>query len=243
MVHTFGDGELYDHCFIVFSSKISLYSSVHNIRIERLWFDFTQGVGAKWKLFFQELEYQADLNIDLPSHIWLLHYLFLDKLNHDIMDWANSWNNHRMSIPGEGTRTPTDMRWFSMLEDGARGFSPLQPASFEPLNEAIDEDEIAEYGVDWDAYQDARIQEHHATANPLDPFAHNPFITHRPDNLNMVHIDESRCPFSPEELVLFTYNYDLLPLEIRSSRIMESHRLLWTYALNICKQVKDVATW
>jgi hypothetical protein len=28
--------------------------SVHNICIERLWCDFTQGFGAKWKIFFQD---------------------------------------------------------------------------------------------------------------------------------------------------------------------------------------------
>ncbi|KAJ7784843.1 hypothetical protein DFH07DRAFT_714418, partial [Mycena maculata] len=30
--------------------------SVHNIRIERLWVDFTRGVGKKWHRFFHELE-------------------------------------------------------------------------------------------------------------------------------------------------------------------------------------------
>jgi len=67
-----------------------LYRSVHNIHIERLWVDFTAGVGAKWKNFFEELEVQSDLDPNLLSHIWLLHYLFLDKLNQDITDWANT---------------------------------------------------------------------------------------------------------------------------------------------------------
>lgn len=216
---------------------------MHNIRIERLWFDFTEGVGAKWKLFFEELEYRADLNIDLPSHIWLLHHLFLNTLNQDIMDWANTWNNHRMSIPGEGTQTPAEMCWFSMLQDGAQGFTPLQPNGFEPVEDTIEAEELAKYGVDWDAYQDQRIQEHHTATNPPDPFAHNPFISYHPDNLNMVHVDESRFPFSPQELALFEHNFNLLPWELQSSRAMESCTQLWICALNICKQVKDVATW
>jgi hypothetical protein len=60
------------------------HRSVHNIRIERLWFDFTSGVGAKWKIFFQDLEYQAGLDPELPGHIWLIHYLFLNALNQDM---------------------------------------------------------------------------------------------------------------------------------------------------------------
>ena len=67
------------------------FRSVHNIRIERLWFDFTAGIGSKWKMFFQELEYQAELDVDLPSHIWLIHYLFLDSLNQDIITYDSNY--------------------------------------------------------------------------------------------------------------------------------------------------------
>ncbi|KAH9831803.1 uncharacterized protein C8Q71DRAFT_714853, partial [Rhodofomes roseus] len=35
--------------------------SVHNTRVERLWYDFTRGVGQKWKNFFLELEHNAGL--------------------------------------------------------------------------------------------------------------------------------------------------------------------------------------
>lgn len=90
-----------------------------------------------WKAFFQELEYQADLDPDLPSHIWLVvHYLFLEPLNQDITDWANSWNNHKMSIHGQGTKSPAYLRWFSMLEQGARGFIP---SNFHPIDETLGE--------------------------------------------------------------------------------------------------------
>ncbi|KDR69125.1 hypothetical protein GALMADRAFT_77882 [Galerina marginata CBS 339.88] len=213
--------------------------SVHNIRIERLWFDFTSGVGAKWKLFFQELECQACLDPELPSHIWLIHYLFLNALNQDIMDWANSWNNHKMTIPGKGTRSPADLRWFSMLEDGAQGFSPLNATAFEPMEDVLEEHDIDEYGVDWEAYQDAHIQQHHATANPTDPFPQNPFVVHRPDTFSMVHVDESRCPFSDEELALFQHNLSLVSADILSSREMEHRKQIWIYALNLCRQIKE----
>lgn len=68
--------------------------SVHNICIERLWVDFTQGIGSKWKSFFQDLEATSDLDTDNIHHIWLLHYLFLETLCKEVHGWAEAWNNH-----------------------------------------------------------------------------------------------------------------------------------------------------
>ncbi|KAG2063454.1 hypothetical protein BDR04DRAFT_1037928, partial [Suillus decipiens] len=70
--------------------------SVHNIRIERLWVDFTQGIGSKWKSFFQDLEATSGLDTDNIHHIhiWLLHYLFLETLCKEVHGWAKAWNNH-----------------------------------------------------------------------------------------------------------------------------------------------------
>ncbi|KAJ7265822.1 hypothetical protein C8J57DRAFT_1069107, partial [Mycena rebaudengoi] len=39
-----------------------LYRSVHNTRIERLWYDVTHGFGQKWKKFFTDLEVNHGLN-------------------------------------------------------------------------------------------------------------------------------------------------------------------------------------
>ena len=234
-------GEVSQSTINLFFSSMFLYRSVHNIRIECLWVDFTAGVGAKWKNFFEELEVQSDLDPNLPSHIWLLHHLFLDKLNQDITDWANTWNNHKMHIPGVGTRSPTDLRWFSMLQDGARGFVPSESAAqhFEPLEDTVPPDEVAEYGVDWDAYHDRQIHDHHSANNSADTFAENPFISHYPDNFNVVDVQESRCPFTLEELNLFTHNLSLLPESLRFSRELPSLKQLWILALEICKQIKE----
>ena len=219
-------------------SDITFCRSVHNIRIERLWFDFTAGVGSKWKAFFEQLEYQAGLDPDIPSHIWLIHHLFLNAINQDIMDWASSWNNHKMSIPGHGTRNPTDLRWFSMLQDGARGFTP-RAVEFEPRADSLDEEDLAEYGIDWDAYHDNRIQQHHSTNNPTDPFPQNPFIAHQPDTFSMVEVDESRCPFTAPELQIFYHNFSLIPDTIRLSRDMEQRKRLWVLAITICRQIRQ----
>ncbi|KAI5116773.1 hypothetical protein M0805_009887 [Coniferiporia weirii] len=51
--------------------------SVHNSRIERVWYDIMQGFGQKWKNFFIDLEIHHGLDPSWPAHIWLLHALFL----------------------------------------------------------------------------------------------------------------------------------------------------------------------
>ncbi|THH19575.1 hypothetical protein EW146_g1603 [Bondarzewia mesenterica] len=60
--------------------------SVHNTRIEHLWYDVTQGFGQKWKNFFLELEHHYGLDLDRSAHIWLLHHLFLATVNEDALD-------------------------------------------------------------------------------------------------------------------------------------------------------------
>lgn len=61
--------------------------SVHNTRIERLWYDVTHGFGEKWKKFFYLLESHHGLNPLAPAHIWLLHHLFLAAINEDAQEW------------------------------------------------------------------------------------------------------------------------------------------------------------
>jgi hypothetical protein len=100
---------------------IFICRSVHNTRIERLWRDYNQGVSGKWKNFFADLERNHNLNPDNEAHIWLLHWLFIDAINEDLMEWVNTWNHHRISLAGEPDRSPRDMFIFGMLEDGPRG--------------------------------------------------------------------------------------------------------------------------
>jgi hypothetical protein len=99
-----------------------LCRSIHNTRIERLWYNVTHGFGQKWKNFFIDLETHHGLNPQIPAHIWLLHCLFLDCINKDAQEWAAAWNAHKLELwgelPGFGRRSPNDIFFFSMLEDG-----------------------------------------------------------------------------------------------------------------------------
>ncbi|KAG2108391.1 uncharacterized protein F5147DRAFT_576953 [Suillus discolor] len=150
--------------------------SVHIIRIKWLWVDWTSMVGSKWKSFFQDLEVTGGLNPDNTAHIWLLHHLFLPLINHKAIQWANAWNMHKMALPdGQQSCSPADLRWFSILQSGAHGFDA---ASFQPPEEDLDVDEIDEYGINWEAYEDQHIQAHHTEGNQPDHLGHNPFVAH-----------------------------------------------------------------
>ncbi|KAG1831889.1 hypothetical protein EV424DRAFT_1469964 [Suillus variegatus] len=109
--------------------------SVHNVQIECLWCDLSSGFGGKWKQFFQDLEQHNRLDLDLESHIWLLHYLFLDVINEDAMEWAESWNNHVIAL-------------HDACNARIQGFD----GDLEPQDEELEDP--TSYGIDWDAIDD-----------------------------------------------------------------------------------------
>ncbi|KAJ7868268.1 hypothetical protein B0H14DRAFT_3084086 [Mycena olivaceomarginata] len=74
--------------------------SVHNTRIERLWYDVTHGFGKKWKVFFLNLETNHGLNPTRSGHIWLLHHLFLA---------SEAWNFHQLTVRRQRERSPRDL--------------------------------------------------------------------------------------------------------------------------------------
>ncbi|KAI0350262.1 hypothetical protein OH77DRAFT_1499102 [Trametes cingulata] len=132
-------------------------TSVHNIRIERLWVDVTTQVGAKWADFFGMLELHHGLDINNPLHIWLLHRLFLHELNQELSFFAGSWNQHKISMRNGPRRSPADMYGFDMLVHGMRG---------DPPDERLDLEELEVYGVDWEGLRDDTIRAMHSANNP-----------------------------------------------------------------------------
>lgn len=205
--------------------------SVHNTRIERLWLDWTQGVGLKWHDFFMCLEHNYELKNDNAAHIWLLHYLFLEAINADAEDWAHAWNNHIMQIAGERNRSPVDMFTFGILEDGPRGFVTDDM----PLSQ----EEAATFGVDYQAHGDARLMAHlvENNADEWEDDSDNPFVLtdvapeHRPN----VVCEPPNCPLTPAQLDVFDER--LRASVDLTSRDMEVRKLVWRQALLICSEM------
>ena len=123
--------------------------SIHNSQVERIWYDVTEGFGGKWKDFFIDLEANEGLDFNKHAHIWLLHHLFLDDINHDALAWAETWNSHKLQIRGECQQTPQEMFFFSMLEDGPHGIHGLR----QNREDRLDGEDITLYGIDWELWR------------------------------------------------------------------------------------------
>ncbi|KAJ7192972.1 hypothetical protein GGX14DRAFT_537671 [Mycena pura] len=201
--------------------------SVHNIRIERLWVDWTRGVGKKWYNFFFELEGSYGLIVDNTAHLWLLHHLFLAELNQDALEWADSWNCHKVSMDGARRQSPHEMFTFGLLEYGAQGISHLVG------QDIIPDEDLAMYGIDWEAQQNADLTTHHLTHNPTDALESNPFATFSmPSHMSEIIVEPPNCPLTPEQCVIL--DGELAQRVDLGSRDMVVQKLIWKEALAIC---------
>ncbi|KAH0836635.1 hypothetical protein J3R83DRAFT_8353 [Lanmaoa asiatica] len=104
-------------------------SSTHNSRIERLWVEVGTQFARRWRAFFTRLEHQHMLNPQIPSHLWLLHTLFLDAINEDSLSFRLDWNCHPINGPDTNNKSPQDLRFlgqteFGIYEDDCEGVHP-----------------------------------------------------------------------------------------------------------------------
>jgi hypothetical protein len=206
--------------------------SVHNTRIERIWYDVTEGFGGKWKSFFTDLEATEGLDVDNPAHIWLLHHLFLDKINRDALVWAETWNNHKLQVRGERQQTPQERFFVSMLEDGPRGVHHPHPNAEEDPDE-LDED-ISLYGIDWEVMEDEALIMHHHQHNPV--LLNNTFST-APAALSEVECTPPDCSLSTEGIHQLDH-YLSQVLDV-NSRSMLTRRAVWIEALRACNHLSQ----
>ncbi|KAF5341451.1 hypothetical protein D9758_014738 [Tetrapyrgos nigripes] len=211
--------------------------SVHNIRIEHLWLDLTQGLGKKWKLFFLNLELHHNLDRNDGGHIWLLHHLFLNVINKELDLWIGAWNNHTLSSRTERHTTPKVMYVQGSAINGYQSVhvDPVtgETSAYIPLDDpALSDDQTAAYGVDWDDALDTRLRNHHDEHNTHQADATEPdvYVSNVPDQLSQVEVLEPNCPFSSntdiQELDEFL---DTLPHRQECDEV--SHTELWRDAL------------
>ncbi|KAE9390784.1 hypothetical protein BT96DRAFT_959701 [Gymnopus androsaceus JB14] len=188
--------------------------SVHNVRIERLWHDVTQGFA------------EAGLHSESDVHIWLLHLLFLPAIDQDAADWAEAWNYHKISFDGEEReRSPRDMYFLGGPEGVVDASGTLQR-----LEEEIEN--IMTYGVDWRDLADPVLLRHHNQHNPDELESLGPHNSQQPPHLSSVEIPTFECPFETEEqLEIFTDALLLMPEY--SSCDMQDRKSLWMQALDL----------
>ena len=79
-------------------------SSVHNTRIERLWRDMRTHTIQFYIVFFTFLETNHGMELGNLLHIYTLQYLFLPRINDELRQFIDIWNNHKLST--EHHRSP-----------------------------------------------------------------------------------------------------------------------------------------
>jgi len=90
--------------------------SVHNQRIERLWVEVKNNVVSYYRNLFYFLEQCHLLDPVNEVHLFVLHYIFLPRINRTLGEMAGSWNNHPMST--ERNRSPRQL-WHSGMTAAA----------------------------------------------------------------------------------------------------------------------------
>jgi len=100
-------------------------SSKHNTRIERLWRDVRSHCIEPYKLLFMQLEVDG-LDVENTLQMYVLHYLFLPRINESLNQFIATWNSHPLT--SEQNRTPTQLL-------------ALSTAYFPPPPDVVDSDQ------------------------------------------------------------------------------------------------------
>ena len=79
-------------------------ASVHNQRIERLWRDVYRCVCSTGHQLFYELETMGVLDLIDEHDLFVLHCIFLPRINRSLTAFSRAWNMH--PLRAEGNRSP-----------------------------------------------------------------------------------------------------------------------------------------
>ena len=69
-------------------------SSVHNQRVERLWRDTFRCACRFFYFLFYEMEDLGILDPDRNEDLFALHYVFIPRINVQLLQFKHAWNNH-----------------------------------------------------------------------------------------------------------------------------------------------------
>ena len=80
--------------------------SKHNTRMERLWRDVRSEVTESYKDLFASLEADG-MDVDNATHLFVLHHMFLPRINADLAKFITGWNSHPLRT--EKSKTPLQL--------------------------------------------------------------------------------------------------------------------------------------
>ncbi|KAJ7742003.1 hypothetical protein DFH07DRAFT_870069 [Mycena maculata] len=99
--------------------------STRNTRIERLWVEVGTQFARRWRAFFTRLGRLHHLDRKNPTHLWLLHRLFLKAINNDCREFQDEWNLHPISGRTTSDQSPADIRFLGQTTQGIYAVDPL----------------------------------------------------------------------------------------------------------------------
>ena len=150
--------------------------SVHNQRIERFWRDVRREVINYYRELFDWFitDFNDLLDMDNPRDIFCLHYLFLPRINQDLLRFQERWNNHKLK--SEHHQSPYELLMFNDDKSGAA-----------VAHVDDDDDEVdSQYG-DNESDHDGDSDDHD-NEEDLPP---------------QVVLEPMKCPLTPEQYELF----------------------------------------
>ena len=90
--------------------------SIHNQRIERLWRDVYRCVASTYHNLFYYMEEQGTLDPASYVDLFILHCVFLPRINRDLECFARTWNQHPLQT--ERMWSPKKIWVNGMLRNG-----------------------------------------------------------------------------------------------------------------------------
>ncbi|XP_044183537.1 uncharacterized protein LOC122964112 [Acropora millepora] len=121
-------------------------SSTRNQRIERLWRDVFRCFGNVFYYTFKSMEESGLLDITNPLHLFVLHYVYLPRINAAIDSFVEAWNKH--PIRTERNWSPEQI-WSNGMIDRFNG--RLTAVADVRSNANVSRDDYEWYGFDPDA--------------------------------------------------------------------------------------------
>ena len=171
--------------------------SVHNQRIERFWRDLSKEVTQFYRNLFYAI--RNDAGIDLFEDfmaIFVLHYVFLPRINEQLEFFRQVWNNHKLST--EHHKSPNQL-----LKDSMH------------LSEAIPALELEHYGLEVDPVTGEPLADAAAVAveDPL-----------RETILQQV-ASPVQCPLTPRQYAVFASHVPSLHFHDKNSAVFAEYYL------------------
>jgi hypothetical protein len=171
----------------------------------------TKDLGLKWTELFTQLEVNFGLDVANMHHIWLLHHLYLAQLNEELAKWMKVWNVHKLSLQGRRCKSPQQLYFQGMLENGTRGLDYVVDQNQDVLEDP------ESYAVDWEHLGNAQEDQ-------------------EPDHAPEVVVEGGTCPCTQqavEELDDYLNSNGLLPSTHSNQQMCR-----WVEALAYMEQIE-----